>query len=75
MWSFFEWNSTGSVIGGIKSTQEVVDFCAEKGILPDVEVCPVSKLGEIYDILDRKNDAIKRYVLDIAGTMEAAHSA
>ena len=63
----------GSVIGGIKSTQDCVDFCAANNILPDVKVVPVTELKNVYDILMKKNDQIIRYVLDIENTMKAAH--
>ncbi len=33
----------GSLIGGIKETQEMLDFCAEKGITSDIELIPIQK--------------------------------
>mmetsp|Transcript_26085 Transcript_26085/g.46384 ORF Transcript_26085/g.46384 Transcript_26085/m.46384 type:complete len:361 (-) Transcript_26085:173-1255(-) len=59
----------GSLIGGIKSTQECVDFCHKNNIVPTVDVVSCDKINEVYEILSTKNDAVKRYVLDIANTL------
>ena len=40
----------GSLIGGIKETQEMLHFCGEKGLGADVEVIPMNKINEAYDI-------------------------
>ena len=55
-----------SAIGGIRATQEVMDLCAAHGIVPELEILPVSRLTEIYEALDSGNDSGVRYVLDIA---------
>ena len=55
----------GSCIGGMKETQEMLDFCAEHGIVSDVEVLPMSKVNEAYERLV-KNDVKYRFVLDLA---------
>jgi uncharacterized zinc-type alcohol dehydrogenase-like protein len=55
----------GSVIGGIRETQEMLDFCAEKGITADVEVIPIQKVNEAYDRL-LKGDVKYRFVIDMA---------
>ena len=60
----------GSGIGSIKATQEVIDLCAEKGIRPEIEIMPCSKLNEIYGLLDKNNETGKRYVLDIENTLK-----
>ena len=39
----------GSAIGGIRETQEMLDFCAEHGIAADVEMIPIQKINEAYD--------------------------
>ncbi len=39
----------GSGIGGIKETQEMLDFCAEKNIVSDIELIPVQQVNEAYD--------------------------
>mmetsp|Transcript_46851 Transcript_46851/g.117282 ORF Transcript_46851/g.117282 Transcript_46851/m.117282 type:complete len:361 (+) Transcript_46851:281-1363(+) len=59
----------GSLIGGIRATQECLDFCHKKGIRPNVEVVSCDKINDVYDILTTKNDAVRRYVLDIANTL------
>jgi uncharacterized zinc-type alcohol dehydrogenase-like protein len=55
----------GSAIGGIAETQEMLDFCAEKGIGSDVEVIPIQKVNEAYDRL-LKGDVKYRFVIDMA---------
>lgn len=55
----------GSLIGGIPETQEMLDFCAERGITADVEVVPVSAVNEAYERM-LKSDVRYRFVLDCA---------
>ncbi len=55
----------GSLIGGIKETQEMLDFCAEHGIVSDVEVIPVQQINEAYERM-LKSDVKYRFVLDMA---------
>lgn len=40
---------TGSLIGGIKETQEMLDFCAKKKVLSDIELIPASQINEAYE--------------------------
>lgn len=55
----------GSMIGGIRETQEMLDFCAEKGIASDVEVIPISYINEAYERM-LKSDVRYRFVIDLA---------
>ena len=55
----------GSLIGGIRETQEMLDFCAEKGITADVEVIPMARINEAYERL-LKGDVKYRFVIDMA---------
>ncbi|HXF96910.1 MAG TPA: NAD(P)-dependent alcohol dehydrogenase [Gemmatimonadales bacterium] len=55
----------GSLIGGIRETQEMLEFCADHGITADVEVIPVQKINEAYDRL-AKGDVKYRFVVDLA---------
>jgi uncharacterized zinc-type alcohol dehydrogenase-like protein len=55
----------GSLIGGIRETQEMLDFCAEHGITAEVEVIPIQKINEAYDRLV-KGDVKYRFVIDMA---------
>jgi len=55
----------GSAIGGIKETQEMLDFCAERGITCDVEMIPIQKVNEAYGRLLR-GDVKYRFVIDMA---------
>jgi len=55
----------GSIIGGLRETQEMLDFCAERGITADVERIPIQKINEAYDRL-MKSDVKYRFVVDMA---------
>lgn len=55
----------GSLIGGIKETQEMLDFCAEKGLTADIETIPVQKVNEAYERM-LKSDVKYRFVIDMA---------
>jgi uncharacterized zinc-type alcohol dehydrogenase-like protein len=55
----------GSLIGGIAETQEMLDFCADKGIVSDIEMIPAQKIDEAYDRMVR-SDVKYRFVIDIA---------
>ena len=55
----------GSGIGGIAETQEMLDFCAERGITSDVEVIPIQKINDAFDRLV-KGDVKYRFVIDMA---------
>ncbi|HEV7164055.1 MAG TPA: NAD(P)-dependent alcohol dehydrogenase [Gammaproteobacteria bacterium] len=55
----------GSVIGGIAETQEMLDFCAEKGVNCDVEMVKAEDINKAYDRM-LKSDVRYRFVIDIA---------
>jgi uncharacterized zinc-type alcohol dehydrogenase-like protein len=55
----------GSAIGGIRETQEMLDFCAEKGITADVEKIRIQQINEAYERL-LKSDVKYRFVIDMA---------
>jgi uncharacterized zinc-type alcohol dehydrogenase-like protein len=55
----------GSIIGGLRETQEMLDFCAEHGITADIEVIPIQKINEAYDRLAR-SEVKYRFVIDMA---------
>lgn len=55
----------GSLIGGIKETQEMLDFCAKHHITSDIEMIPIQKVNEAYDRVV-KSDVKYRFVIDIA---------
>ena len=56
---------SGSLIGGIKETQEMLDFCGEHNITSDVEVIPIQKVNEAYERL-LKSDVKYRFSIDMA---------
>ena len=55
----------GSMIGGMKETQEMLDYCAEKNITSDVEVITMQQINEAYERM-LKGDVHYRFVIDIA---------
>jgi len=56
---------SGSLIGGIAETQEMLDFCAAHNITSDVEVIPIQKINEAYERLV-KSDVKYRFSIDMA---------
>jgi len=54
----------GSGVGGIKETQEMLDYCAEKNIVADVEVIPMQQINEAYERM-LKSDVRYRFVIDL----------
>jgi uncharacterized zinc-type alcohol dehydrogenase-like protein len=55
----------GSLIGGIRETQEMLDYCAEHGIVSDIEMIPMHKINEAYERM-LKSDVKYRFVIDLA---------
>ncbi|ARG96505.1 NAD(P)-dependent alcohol dehydrogenase [Legionella micdadei] len=55
----------GSLIGGIKETQEMLDFCGKHDIAADIELIPIQKVNEAYERV-LKSDVRYRFVIDIA---------
>jgi uncharacterized zinc-type alcohol dehydrogenase-like protein len=64
----------GSLIGGIRETQEMLDFCAEHGIVSDIEKIPMQKINEAYDRM-LKSDVKYRFVIDLASLKEGSAAA
>ena len=56
---------SGSLIGGIKETQEMLDFCGKHNITSDIELIPIDDINEAYDRLV-KSDVKYRFVIDMA---------
>ena len=63
-------NFSGSLIGGLKETQEMLDFCGKHNITSDIELIPIQKINEAYDRLV-KSDVKYRFVIDMASLKEA----
>ena len=55
----------GSLIGGIKETQEVLDLCAKHDIKPDVKMIKIEEIDSVYDTLADGNDGDFRHVIDM----------
>ena len=60
----------GSMIGGIKETQEMLDFCGKHNIVCDIEIIPIQKVNEAYDRVV-KSDVRYRFVIDMASLKPA----
>lgn len=61
----------GSLIGGTKETQEMLDFCAEKNITADIEIIRAQEIDTAYDRM-QASDVKYRFVIDMASLTEAA---
>ncbi len=55
----------GSLIGGLKETQEMLDFCAKNAITSDIEIIPIQQINEAYERV-LKSDVKYRFVIDLA---------
>jgi alcohol dehydrogenase (NADP+) len=58
----------GSLIGGIRETQEMLDFCAEQNIVSDIELIPIQKVNEAFERM-LKGDVKYRFVIDMTSLM------
>lgn len=54
----------GSLIGGIKETQEMLDFCGKHNIVSEIEMIPIQKINEAYERMI-KSDVRYRFVIDM----------
>jgi uncharacterized zinc-type alcohol dehydrogenase-like protein len=64
----------GSLIGGIRETQEMLDFCAEHGIVSDIEMIPMRDINKAYERM-LKSDVKYRFVIDMATLKNEAQAA
>ena len=55
----------GSPIGGLPETQEMLDFCAAHGVVPEIELIEAGEVGSAYDRVER-SDVRYRFVIDVA---------
>lgn len=67
--AFHRKSVAASLIGGIAETQEVLDFCAEKGIGPDIELIPIDEINDAFKRV-KKGDVRFRHVIDMASLHE-----
>ena len=61
----------GSQIGGMKETQEMLDFCAKHSIVADIELIKISDINSAMDRL-AKSDVRYRFVIDVANSINSA---
>lgn len=66
-------NLAGSAIGGIPETQEMLDYCASKNIVSDIEMIGIDEIAEAYE-RTVKADVRYRFVIDIASLRSKADS-
>jgi uncharacterized zinc-type alcohol dehydrogenase-like protein len=59
----------GSLIGSLKETQEMLDFCAEHKITSDIEIIPIQAINKAYDRI-LKSDVKYRFVIDLASLQD-----
>jgi uncharacterized zinc-type alcohol dehydrogenase-like protein len=59
----------GSVIGGIRETQEMLEFCSKNNVTCDIELIPIQKVNEAYERVV-KSDVRFRFVIDIANSLK-----
>jgi uncharacterized zinc-type alcohol dehydrogenase-like protein len=64
----------GSLIGGIRETQEMLDFCAEHGIVSDIETIAMKDINTAYERM-LKGDVKYRFVIDMATLKQEAKAA
>lgn len=60
---------SGSITGGTKQTQEMLDFCAAHKIFPEVEIIPIHYANEALERLIKK-DVKYRFVIDIENSLK-----
>ena len=58
----------GAKLAGVDATQEMLDFCAEHGIVADVEVIDIAEINEAWQRV-KDSDVRYRFVIDIAGSL------
>jgi len=58
-------NLSGSLIGGVRETQEMLEFCGERGIVADVELIAIDQINHAFERM-RAGDVKYRFVIDIA---------
>lgn len=58
---------TGSLLGSIKDTEELLNFWVEKGLTAMIEVVKMEYVNEAFERM-KKNDVRYRFVLDVAGS-------
>jgi uncharacterized zinc-type alcohol dehydrogenase-like protein len=61
---------SGSIIGGMAETQQMLDYCAQHNIVSDVEVIPIQKINEAFERV-MKADVKYRFVIDMASLKQS----
>lgn len=61
----------GTLIGGVRETQEMLDFCAKHDITPDIELISGDQIGDAWQTLE-KGDIAHRFVIDVENSAKVA---
>lgn len=61
----------GSAIGGLRETQEMLDFCADRNVMPEIEIIRADEINKAWDRL-KKGDVRYRFVIDMSSLATAA---
>jgi len=61
---------SGSLIGGIAQTRELLEFCAAHGVYPECESIPIQRIDEAFARMER-SDVKYRFVIDMASLADA----
>ncbi|KAG0733850.1 hypothetical protein G6F24_018936 [Rhizopus arrhizus] len=64
----------GSLIGGIRETQEMLEFCAKRNILPECEMIRMDEINEAFERMER-SDVHYRFVIDMSSLSADARKA
>ena len=65
-------NVAGSLIGSIKGTQEVLDFCAKNDVTPDIQIIDIQDINDAYKKVE-DGDARFRFVIDMKSLASEMH--
>ena len=60
---------SGSLVGGVKETQEMLDFCSAHKIYPNIEIVPIQYVNEAWERLT-KGDVKYRFVIDVENSLK-----
>lgn len=62
----------GSAIGSIEATQAVIDLCAAKNIVPELEIVRPEGIAGVFEELMKQNASGRRYVIDLASLKDGS---
>jgi len=63
---FSRYSVTGSLIGGVPETKEMLEFCSEHNVFPEIDVIPASKAAQVFEDMITGNAGATRHVIDMS---------